>query len=90
MQDDSSNCEIIMSTFHLLGNRRMRHILPIVVWSGLSFAYWFGFTDTIIGQKVSEKESETNKYQATLIALSVLGIGEVIGAIAMSRIIDKT
>ena len=90
MQDDSSNCEIIMSTFHLLGNRRMRQIMPIIVWSGLSFAYWFGFTDTIVGQRLSDKKSETVQYKTTLLALSILGVGEIVGAIGMGRIIDKS
>ena len=58
VEQDYSIFGTIMSTFYLLGNRRMLHILPLIIWSGLSFAYWFDMIAVIIASKLPDDSLE--------------------------------
>ena len=55
VQHDGTTWKTIVSTFYLLGNRRMLQLMPLIVWSGLSFAYWFGFIETLVVQRLPDK-----------------------------------
>ena len=66
----------------------MLHILPLIIWSGFSYAYWFSLVNDLITSKLLDK-NRTEQQQTILLALSILGLGEAIGALVMSQIIDR-
>ena len=75
-------------TVRLIGNRRMIRLLPEIFWTGISIAYWSGLVATIVARTVPEKP-ENEQIAASLYALSVLGVGEMIGSIFMGLVVDK-
>ena len=75
-------------TVRLIGNRRMIRLLPEIFWTGISIAYWSGLVATIVARTVPEKP-ENEQIAASLYALSVLGVGEMLGSIFMGLVVDK-
>lgn len=68
--------------------RRMRMLLPQIFWTGISIAYWSGLAAIIIVRTIPNDDS-SDQLIASLLALSVLGLGEMVGSLAMSMIVDK-
>jgi len=62
---------------------RMRWLLPQIFWTGISIAYWSGLAATIIVRTIPDK-SESDQLIASLFALSVLGVGEMVGSFLMA------
>ena len=75
-------------TFQLMHSKRMRWILPQIFWTGISLAYWSGLGAIIIARTIPDKSS-SDQLIASLLALSVLGVGEVLGSLLMSQIVDR-
>ena len=78
----------IKYTVRLIVNRRMIRLLPEIFWTGISIAYWSGLVATIVARTVPNKD-ENEKIAAGLYALSVLGVGEMVGSIFMGMVVDK-
>ena len=55
VQQDGTTWKTIVSTCYLLGNRRMLQLMPLIVWSGFSFAYWFGFIETLVIHRLPDQ-----------------------------------
>ena len=66
----------------------MIRLLPEIFWTGISIAYWSGLVATIVARTVPDKD-ENEKIAAGLYALSVLGVGEMVGSIFMGLVVDK-
>ena len=45
----------IKYTIRLIGNRRMIRLLPEILWTGISIAYWSGLVATIVARTVPDK-----------------------------------
>ena len=63
-------------------------LLPQIVWTGISIAYWSGLVVIIVGRTIPD-EDEDVQLTAGLYALSVLGVGEMVGSLLMGQIVDK-
>ena len=66
----------------------MRWLLPQIFWTGISIAYWSGLVTIIIVRTIPDEDSSQQLIQS-LLALSVLGAGEMVGSLAMAQIVDK-
>ena len=69
-------------------SKRMRWLLPQIFWTGVSLAYWSGLAAIIIARTIPDKNTH-DQIQASLYGLSVLGVGEMVGALVMSQIVDR-
>lgn len=67
---------------------RMRWLLPQIFWTGISIAYWSGLAATIIVRTIPDK-SDSDQLVASLLALSVLGAGEMVGSLIMAQVVDR-
>ena len=80
-------------TFKLLISKRMRPIIPQMLWTGASVAYWSGLL-TPINSKFLHHENrhihEDEVLEKCQLALAFFGFGSSISAIIMGRIIDYT
>jgi len=74
--------ESIKYTLLLMTSKRMLVLLPQIFWTGISIAYWSGLVAIIVARTIPD-ESENNQLIAALYALSVLGVGEMVGSIVM-------
>ncbi len=78
----------IRFTFSLMCSPRMRWLLPQIFWTGISIAYWSGLAATIIVRTIPDK-SDSDQLVASLLALSVLGAGEMVGSLVMAQVVDR-
>lgn len=78
----------IKFTFQLMTGKRMRMLLPQIFWTGISIAYWSGLAAIIIVRTIPNEDS-SDQLIASLLALSVLGAGEMVGSLFMSQIVDR-
>ena len=87
-KDEDSFLANIRYTVMLMFSRRMSLFLPQIFWTGISTAYWSGLIATIVARTIPEK-SENDQLIASLYALSVLGVGEMVGSATMGLTVDK-
>ena len=66
----------------------MRYYLGQCFWTGISIAYWSGLIGPTIVRSLPNA-GVTEQLSASLYAISMLGIGEMIGGILMGQIVDK-
>lgn len=57
-------------------------------WTGISIAYWTGLVTPILVMALPNL-SETEQLEKVLYAVSLLGVGECLGAVVMGQIVDK-
>ena len=88
--EDSADtfCGSLKYTFLVMLSKRMRWLLPQIFWTGVSLAYWSGLAAIIIARTIPD-ESAHNQLIASLYGLSVLGVGEMVGSVVMSQIVDR-
>ena len=67
---------------------RTLRFLPQIMWTGISLAYITGMISLIIARTIPDADND-KQLELSLYGLSVIGIGEMIGSIIMSQIIDR-
>jgi uncharacterized membrane protein YcfT len=80
-------------TFKLLISKRMRPIIPQMLWTGASVAYWSGLLTPINSKFLHHDDPSMHEYEILekcQLALAFFGIGSSFSAICMGRIIDQT
>lgn len=69
----------IVSTFYLLISKRMRRVIPAMIWTALSLATFAGSFVTIMTDTMDDSISTNEKLELSLLAMIPLGVGEMIG-----------
>mmetsp|Transcript_34919 Transcript_34919/g.33963 ORF Transcript_34919/g.33963 Transcript_34919/m.33963 type:complete len:224 (-) Transcript_34919:26-697(-) len=67
----------------------MRFILPELMWTGMSISIYTGILVPTIYDTMPVDYTDNEKFQASMLAMIYLGVGEVIGGIFMGLLIDK-
>jgi predicted MFS family arabinose efflux permease len=81
----------VSSVLKLMTTKRMLQATPLMVTSGLCLAGNAGVFVPLLEQTMDSQSNwdEDVKSQKALIALSVLGLGEIIGAVVYGKILDR-
>lgn len=78
---------------NILASPRMRMMLPQIIWTGASIAYWSGLLTpimTLAQTKDDPDKSENEVLQNCLFAFIFFGIGQALSGLAMGKLIDIT
>lgn len=96
MLSNSNSLDDIRATFELLKSQKMLILIPFIIWSAASLAIFGGIFVKIITRtmtystKYPDLNNDKDKQNAwSLIVMTSLGVGEIIGAIGMGVIRDK-
>jgi predicted MFS family arabinose efflux permease len=70
-------------------SKRMRPVLPEIAWTGISIAVYTGLIVPIIYDTLPDEDSDSYKFELSMLAMCSLGVGEIVGGIGMGIIVDK-
>lgn len=73
----------------MLVSKKMRFLIPQLIWTGISISVYTGILIPIIYDTISEDFSENDKFKMSMLAMMTLGIGEILGGIGMGVLVDK-
>jgi MFS family permease len=78
---------VIASMWKLAKDSRFRYMIPQFLWTGVSIAYYSGIlvymmAETIVG-------SDAEKFKWSMLAMVLLGVGEILGCFFIGGIVDK-
>lgn len=68
-------------------NRRMLMLLPLVMWTGVSVAFYSGVLTIIVSNSINEADNLKQYYSQ--LAMIAFGVGEILGCFFIGYIIDK-
>lgn len=78
-----------MQTWKLFNTKRMRCLLPLISWTGISNAlYQATLTSIMVDQMAKDMDIKEKLKQSTL-AMIGLGVGELLGSFINGALIDK-
>ena len=66
----------------------MLYIVPEIAWAGISLAIFTGLLIPIIVETLPN-ETHTEQLKKSMQAMICLGIGEIVGSLAIGQVIDK-
>lgn len=69
----------LKKTFQLLLDKKMRRVLPAMVWASLSLATFAGSFVTLMADTMDPATSPNRKLELSLLAMIPLGIGQMLG-----------
>lgn len=81
----------MVKTLKLLTSKKMRWMLPQIIWTGGSIAYWSGLLTpifTLILKTESPDMEEHEILEKSLLAFVCFGVGQSISGIMMGKVID--
>ena len=90
-EEELSFKEDVQATFRLLVSKRMAFMIPQIIWSGVSIAYWSGLLSPINALSLRTMHpgiKEKKVLSESLYAMMFLGIGQAISGLIMGIIID--
>jgi len=80
--------EFIKDTFRMLISGRMLYVIPLIIWSGLSMAFFAGIFIPLMTRSMKNSldinpdlDTDDNRSVAALLTFIFLGIGEILGGI---------
>jgi len=77
----------LKETWQLLISLRMLKVIPLIVWSALSLSIFAAIFAPLLTATMFQWADDTSKQsQSVLLALVFLGLGEIIGGLAIGRI----
>lgn len=83
--------EDVKDTVRIMFSKRMAFMMPQIIWSGTSIAYWSGLLTPIntLALKTQYPDIKEKRYLSeSLFAMMFLGIGQAISGLIMGFIID--
>jgi len=72
----------------LMISKRMRWVLPEIVWAGISLAIYTGLLVPMISNTLEGRDN-TEKLMKSMYAMVCLGVGEIVGSLAIGQVIDR-
>lgn len=66
----------------------MRYVIPEIAWAGISLAIYTGLLVPMISNTL-EGEDSNQKLMKSMYAMVCLGVGEIVGSLAIGQVIDK-
>ena len=72
--------------WRLIKTDKMKYLLPQIVWTGMSLAFYTGALVPLIVQTTIP--SEETGLKLALLCMAVLGLGEIVGATLIGKAID--
>ena len=84
---DVSIMSDIKSTASMLIDKRMLHLAPQLLWSGITLAIMNGLLVFMISDSV-ESDDPNSQMMKGVLTLIPLGLGEIIGSIIIGKVID--
>ena len=72
----------------MLKSEEMRYYLGQCFWTGISIAYWSGLIGPTVVRSLPNA-SVNAQLSASLYAISMLGVGEMVGGLLMGQVVDK-
>ena len=87
----------IKDTFRLIKSGRMLYLMPIIVWSAISIAVFGGIFVPLMTRTMKNSgdnypdlvDNKDKQNEAALIAMTLLGIGEIFGGGIIGQIRDR-
>lgn len=78
----------IKEYFRFMFQKRMLYILPSISWTGISISIYTGLLIPIIVSTLVDSD-ENDKLMKSFFAMVSLGVGEIVGGLAIGYVIDK-
>jgi len=82
LESNQSFCQIFSETLKMSISPRFRFYIGQCFWTGISIAYFSSLVSPIIGKSLTQYD-ELVKLEKTLYCISLLGVGEMLGAFIM-------
>lgn len=79
--------EDMKSVLRMATSKRMRLMIPLSVWTGISIAFYSGVLVCILTDTMPN-ETPNIQYENSMMAMVVFGIGELIGCFFIGYIVD--
>ena len=86
----------LVDTVKVSFSRKMAFILPMLIYSGVSIAFWSGMLSPICVKQIKQDErhkdiweNDNAQLSMALFAMSAFGLGEVVSGPMQGKIIDK-
>ena len=76
------------SVLKLLASRRMWWLLPQILWTGVSIAFYSGNLVELISFSL-QADTQALQFQKAMIAMVFFGVGEILGCFFIGFIVDK-
>lgn len=76
------------SVLKMTFSKRMRLMLPLCFWTGISIAYYSGLLVCMLTDTLPNEASNV-QYEKSMYAMVVFGIGELMGCFFIGYIVDK-
>lgn len=80
--------EEVGQVWGLVISKRMRPLIPQMLWTGISLAIYSGLLVPIIVATLPN-ESTNDQFEKSMFAMTAFGVGEVLGGLFIGQIIDR-
>ena len=89
--EDMSLLGNLKKVFNLAISKRMRTLMPELVWTGISIAFYSGVLVGMMSLQLSQQNnySSSDQFYYSMLAMSAFGFGEVFGCFFIGWVIDK-
>lgn len=84
----SSYLDDITSVIALALSKRMRMLIPMCIWTGLSIAFYSGILVSMLTATMPDL-TVNEQYQNSMMAMVVFGFGELLGCFFIGYVVDK-
>eukprot|EP00347_Sterkiella_histriomuscorum_P000222 403376714 len=78
----------IKSVLNLTISKRMRLMLPLCFWTGISIAYYSGLLVCMLTDTMPDQPANI-QYEKSMYAMVIFGVGEMIGCFFIGYVVDK-
>jgi MFS family permease len=79
---------VLGQMWELAKDRRFMHLIPQFVWTGISIAYYSGLL-VLMMQKAIGGDDKQYQFKMSMLAMVMLGVGEVTGCFFIGLIVDR-
>lgn len=80
--------EDMKSVVGMVFNQKMRLLLPLMLWTGVSMAVYTGLLVPMISSVITT-DTKNIQYMKAMLAMSAFGVGETTGGLFVGQIIDR-
>mmetsp|Transcript_6227 Transcript_6227/g.4696 ORF Transcript_6227/g.4696 Transcript_6227/m.4696 type:complete len:85 (-) Transcript_6227:142-396(-) len=81
--------EDVKATIGYFLDTRMRKVIPVLGWSGVSLAIYIGMFINLMEESMDESWSDNERIEKALTVMISLAIGELIGTLIYGFLLDK-
>jgi predicted MFS family arabinose efflux permease len=64
-------------------------MLPEIAWAGISLAIYTGLLVPMVASTVTDTDDHNAKLMKSMYAMVSLGVGEIVGSLAIGQVIDR-